>query len=429
MSRKTKRPKSRKTHATKPEQPPEATTLAPPFSTIPLPAIDSAGRRGIRAGIATSVAVASLLSLHYFLAARSLVAENPTVDEVVHLPAGVTYWQKGTFRLYHHNPPLVKLVAALPVVCAGVVTEPLYTTGSWRLSDPSPTTFSQWFAYFNAARYFELFRLARLTMPLFSVVGGLVVFAWSRRLYGVWGGLLSLSLWVFCPNVLAHGRLITSDAGAAAMGVMATYVFWRYLRNPLRRWAIAAGIALGLAQLTKYSLLLLFAVWPFLWLVRLVLVEPRSKWLSRIPISAAHGLVIVALSAITIDIGYLFEGVGIPLGKFEFGSRSLTRPVPPGMDRPTSRNELFALTWPFRVNRFRGTWLANIPCALPEHYMLGFDEQKIETEGIPMRFIATLKAANAALQRAQSPKPSESSPKPSASRKHQPTRPRAIRCT
>ena len=52
--------------------------------------------------------MAGLLSLHYGLAARSLLQENPTVDEVVHLPAGVTYWQKGTFRLYHHNPPLVK---------------------------------------------------------------------------------------------------------------------------------------------------------------------------------------------------------------------------------------------------------------------------------------------------------------------------------
>ena len=59
-----------------------------------------------------------LLALHYALAARSLLQENPTVDEVVHLPAGITYWQKGTFRLYHHNPPLVKLVAALPVVMA-----------------------------------------------------------------------------------------------------------------------------------------------------------------------------------------------------------------------------------------------------------------------------------------------------------------------
>ena len=61
--------------------------------------------------------------------------ENPTVDEVVHLPAGVTYWQKRTFRLYHHNPPLIKLVAALPVSWPGRVRQPL--TG--RRAGPRPT--------------------------------------------------------------------------------------------------------------------------------------------------------------------------------------------------------------------------------------------------------------------------------------------------
>ena len=50
--------------------------------------------------------------------------ENPTIDEVVHLPAGLTYWEKGTFRLYHHNPPLIKLVAALPVLASGVGDRP-----------------------------------------------------------------------------------------------------------------------------------------------------------------------------------------------------------------------------------------------------------------------------------------------------------------
>ena len=82
-------------------------------------------------------------------------------------------------------------------------------------------------------------------MPLFSIVGGLVVFIWSRRLYGTLGGLLSLSLWVFCPNVLAHCRLVTTDLGSTAIGVAATYVFWRYLQRPTWGWAVAAGSCWG----------------------------------------------------------------------------------------------------------------------------------------------------------------------------------------
>ena len=83
------------------------------------------------------------------MAERSLIQENPTVDEVVHLPAGITYWQKRTFRLYHHNPPLIKMIAALPVVWAQPVTAPVYQQPSWTSPDPSPTTFSQTFALFE----------------------------------------------------------------------------------------------------------------------------------------------------------------------------------------------------------------------------------------------------------------------------------------
>ena len=34
--------------------------------------------------------------------------------------------------------------------------------------------------------------------------------------------------------------------------------------------------------------------------------------------------------------------------------------------------------------------MEGIPCPLPEHYVLGFDEQKIETEGIPRRFFKAI---------------------------------------
>jgi len=328
------------------------------------------------------------LAVHLALAEASLVKENPTVDEVVHLPAGVTYWQKGTFRLYHHNPPLVKMIAALPVILSDPVMQPLYQLGSWTSPEPSPATFSQSFAFVNANRYFELFQVARMVMPLFSVLGGLVVFAWSARMYGAAGGLLSLSLWVFCPNVLAHTRLITTDVGSTVLGVGATYLFWRYLKGPSTLRAVLAGVALGLAQLSKFSMLLLYFVWPFLWLVRTILAPSVEAWWKRIGRGVLHGLLVVVLSILTIDVGYLFEGVGKPLGSFEFASQPLTTTPPGGVrNAPTTRNQLYATLWPFRQNRFRGTFLDRLPSPLPEHYLVGFDEQKVESEGIPERLI------------------------------------------
>ena len=151
------------------------------------------------------------------------------------------------------------------------------------------------------------------------------------------------------------------------------------------------GVMLGLAQLTKFTMLVLYFVWPFLWLVRLGLVMPQAEWPARALRAFGHALLVVVVSIVTIDAGYFFEGVGTPLGKFEFGSKALTRPVLPGSKPPRhSKNELLEATRQFRVNWVRGTWLENIPCPLPGHYVLGLDEQKIETEGIPERFFQAI---------------------------------------
>ena len=334
-----------------------------------------------------ALAVVVLVSVHLVLAVRSLVLENPTIDEVVHLPAGLTYWEQGTFRLYHHNPPLIKLVAALPVLASGVITAPLYQNASWRSSFPNKAAFAHEFAQLNAHHYFELFTRARLVMPAFSALGALVVFAWSRRLYGVWGGMISLTLWVFCPNVLAHSRLVTTDLGATAIAVLATFVFRLYLHKPGWRRATLTGLCLGLAQLSKFSLVLFYGLWPLLGIVHLLANPDRVGLARRSALGTAHAAWMLAVSVLTIDAGYAFEKVGMPLGQFKFVSRSLTTPTPP-TNEPISRDaDLLEQAWRYRSNRFRGTPLENLPVPLPEHYLLGFDEQKLEAEGVPWKFL------------------------------------------
>lgn len=330
---------------------------------------------------------ALLLVIQGSLAVLSLVQENPTIDEVAHLPAGVTYWQTGSFRLYPHNPPLVKLLAALPVVWAGPSMERAYERPSWRNEPPLHPSFAHEFAVDNAARYFELFTRARLLMPVFAILGGLAVFLWSRALWGPWGGLLSLALWTFCPNILAHGRLVTTDVGATSLGVLATFLFWRYLKVPGWVRATATGLALGLALLAKFSSLLLFGVWPLLWLVDQAR-RGRSGWLQRLGRAAGHGALVVSLAVLVIDAGYGLEGLFRPLGSFAFTSGSLTRPRQPGDGPPpTTGNGLLDLAHRHRVNRFRGTWLGALPVPLPRYFLVGFDLQKFEAEGVPLRFL------------------------------------------
>jgi hypothetical protein len=375
--------RSRDVPRTRTRHRPVAASPAPANHAEPGPAPDPP-RFWTRARL--GLAVVLLLAVHATLAVHSLVRENPTIDEVIHLPAGITYWQTGTFKLYHHNPPLIKLIAALPVLASGVEMQGLYQSSAWNTEPPRKDVFAHLFSYLNAKDYFELFTRARLVMPLFSIVGGLVVFAWSSRLYGGAGGLISLALWAFCPNVLAHTRLLTTDMGATALGVLATFVFWLYLKRPTWTRAALSGLILGLAQLSKFSLILLYGLWPALGLLHLLIDRDRAGLARRIATGAAQGLLILGLSVAVIDAGYAFEGVGRPLGSYEFISKALTRPVPPGMPRPKVADRMITEAFKYRVNRFRGTLLGNLPVPLPAHYLLGFDDQKMEAEGVPQKF-------------------------------------------
>ena len=78
------------------------------------PKLSSASRHAV---------VSAILIFHVGLLAWSDWRHSPTVDETAHLSAGIYYWQFARFDLYRVNPPLVRLVAALPVIAAGVKTD------------------------------------------------------------------------------------------------------------------------------------------------------------------------------------------------------------------------------------------------------------------------------------------------------------------
>jgi hypothetical protein len=207
----------------------------------------------------TFVVAAALLALQGALAYGSLVRENMTIDEPLHMAAGVSYWQQGTFRCYWHNPPLLRLYGALPVVLSGPNTAGLYEKSGW---DLIPWEIGHKFAALNAPRYFDLCQRARLMMPVLLLAGGLLAFFWSRRLYGNAGGLVTLALWSVCPNLLAHGRLVTTDVGSLVLGLGATTAFMALLRRPSWKRASLSGFLLGLACLAKFTNLMLSGSGP-----------------------------------------------------------------------------------------------------------------------------------------------------------------------
>ncbi|MCK4554782.1 glycosyltransferase family 39 protein, partial [Candidatus Parcubacteria bacterium] len=114
---------------------------------------------------------------------------------------------------------------------------------------------------------------ARIPMVFVLIILGFYIFKWAKELFGKKAALLSLFLFSFSPTFLAHGRLVTTDVGAAAGIFIATYYFLKALQEPISRNIWLAGIAFGIAQLCKFSVILLipfFVVLSFVyWFLKL----------------------------------------------------------------------------------------------------------------------------------------------------------------
>jgi hypothetical protein len=196
----------------------------------------------------------------------------------------------------------------------------------------------------------------------FAAVGGVVCFVWARRLYGGTAGLAAVILWGSSPNILAHAQLITPDAAAAALGAWACLAFWGWLQAPSWPRAAYLGLALGLALLTKFTLLVLGPLWLALWGAR-ALRAPRSLVREGPQLGCAF---LLALSV--LNLGYGFEKSFVRLGDFQFVSQDLAghRTDPWGK--------------PQFGNRFAGTWVTGVPVPLPANYLMGIDVQRRELE-------------------------------------------------
>lgn len=212
---------------------------------------------------ATSRLVLGILLVHAAMLTWCAKRDSPTWDEVGHLAAGVEHWEYGQVGFYQVNPPLVRLLASLPVL-------PLAPDLDWSRRSQRPGSRDEFNVGFDLLRRrgdecFWLFTLARWACIPLSLLGGYFAWRWANELYGPRAGILALVLWCFEPNVLAHGHLITPDAGAAALGLVAAYAFWHWLKDPIWTRTFAAGLTLGLAELTKSTWIVLFVLWPLFW--------------------------------------------------------------------------------------------------------------------------------------------------------------------
>jgi 4-amino-4-deoxy-L-arabinose transferase-like glycosyltransferase len=243
-----------------------------------------------------AVIVGGLLLLYPALALTAARDKSFTFDEVPHLAAGATCWRFDDYRISPENGILTERWAGLATLADDYVfpthDQPAWWhSNEWRIGD-------QFLFQLGNDATGMLFR-ARALMSLFGVAIALAVYLISRGLFGLWGGLLSLTLCVLCPNLLGHGVLITSDVPAAFFFLSSLWCLWLVLErvSPVR--VLFSVLLLAGLVLTKYSALLYLPMSMLLVALRLAVGTPLPvSW--RGDVVAGRGKLAVWLAGLAV---------------------------------------------------------------------------------------------------------------------------------
>jgi Dolichyl-phosphate-mannose-protein mannosyltransferase/Tetratricopeptide repeat len=205
-----------------------------------------------------------IYGLEMFLSAR---LESQTFDEPAHLYAGYSYWLRSDFGINPEHPPLVKLVAALPLI----LDKPAYPEPTNRFFRADSGD-GGW-ALMHSPGSSALLDHARLAVSVFAfLMAGLVLLA-GLEMFGRGAALFALTLFVFDPLLIGHGPLITTDMGVSCAMFATVYAFYRYVKQPSLLRLGVCGVLVGLALATKHSAILIAPI-----LILLAAIEVARRW-------------------------------------------------------------------------------------------------------------------------------------------------------
>lgn len=315
---------------------------------------------GRKSGWAAWIPLAVLLSMALLMVPGAWT-NSATNMEYVELPAGLAQWRWRALGVYRVCGPVSKYVYSLPAYAMGLTVDADLVRGADR-SDRVELELGRDFERRHLERYQAIYRSARVLSILVTLLGALLVFEWSTRLFGRRSGIVSLCAWCWAAPILGHGAVVTSDVIAAVAAIVAARTLWGFLLRPTLGRATLAGLALGLAACTKFTLLILYPCWAVILAARLVWPadgpdESRTTSIRAIGL----GLVAFVVSITAIDALYLFQGVGVPLSRFE-----------------TRSSFLSVVEWIRGRSEF--AWISRIPSPLPRDFLRGLDVQLRDVE-------------------------------------------------
>jgi 4-amino-4-deoxy-L-arabinose transferase-like glycosyltransferase len=236
------------------------------------------------------LAVATLLAVMAAAMVVSAALESPCFDEGVYLTDGYLHARGAAWRVVDH-PPLAKLMAALPVLGLHPDIPPGDAINFW--------DYSYSFMNRNRVPTAKMLMAARIPFMLLALGLGLAIALWTKKRFGTAPAILATLLYALDPNFLAHGHYVGTDLPLAVFFFLTVALWSEWLIE--RRWMLlaGAGVALGLALLSKFSGVLLLPLLAALTLIHLW--QQRWREARR---AIVGGLALVLIAAVLVGLIY-----------------------------------------------------------------------------------------------------------------------------
>lgn len=179
-----------------------------------------------------------------------------TNDEMLHIPAGYYHLAAGYFQLNNEHPPLVKMWAALPLLFVQP-NEPPPEKDEAEHNMNLTWGYQSRFWSDNQEHFESIIFWTRAFMIILTLGLGVLIFLFTRDLFGERAGCFAVALFAFEPTVLAHGRIVHTDMAAALVYLLFFYALRGYWKNRTWRRASILGLASGIALVTKFSMIIM----------------------------------------------------------------------------------------------------------------------------------------------------------------------------
>lgn len=293
-----------------------------------------------------------LLGLMFALGFYSMRGDAAIVDEIAHIPAGYSYLHFGDFRLNPEHPPLLKDMAGLPLQFLHLKFPS--SISAWT-TEPNGQWETGWnFIYHIGNNADQVIFWARIPILILALILGLVLFIYSRRKFGSSVALLTLFFYCLSPNIIAHARFVTTDLGITAFIFFAFMSYIAFLEKPSLKTGALASVFFALAQVAKFSAVLLIPLWGVLALVAVLVKTEPYGWWPRAKIYIGGLLAIGIAAFLMVWAFYIPHTINMPE---QVQDKLIEASLSPGY-RKTIGNQLLAVN--------------NIPIAKPMvQYVLG----------------------------------------------------------